>query len=118
MRPFDSALAMLRCVKPAYAPSGAIQTGRSDHPRTGGCCARRNALVVYVNVALDLTVSRMPSSICLTVNFVAGPIALGVFVGASAGSRLAHRVDVRLLRGLFVVVLVYTAIQMLLRALQ
>ncbi len=49
--------------------------------------------------------------------FVAGPVALGVFVGASMGSRLAHRVDLRFLRWLFVVVLVYTAVQMSLRAL-
>ncbi len=49
--------------------------------------------------------------------FVAGPIALGVFIGASVGSRIAHRVDVRVLRWLFVVVLVYTAIQMTIRAL-
>ncbi len=49
--------------------------------------------------------------------FIAGPIALGVFVGASFGSRLAHRVNLRILRGLFVVVLVYTAIQMGLKAL-
>jgi uncharacterized membrane protein YfcA len=49
--------------------------------------------------------------------FVAGPIALGVFIGASAGSRLAHRVDARILRWLFVVVLVYTAIQMAIKAL-
>ncbi len=49
--------------------------------------------------------------------FVAGPIALGVFIGASAGSRLAHRVDVRILRWLFVIVLVYTAIQMAMKAL-
>jgi uncharacterized protein len=48
--------------------------------------------------------------------FVAGPVALGVFVGASAGSRLAHRVDLRILRWLFVVVLIYTAVQMALRA--
>ena len=50
--------------------------------------------------------------------YVAGPTAIGVFVGATVGSRLAHRVDVRLLRLLFVVVLLYTAIQMLLRALR
>ena len=37
--------------------------------------------------------------------YVAGPIALGVFAGASLGSRVAHRVDVRVLRWLFVVVL-------------
>ena len=49
--------------------------------------------------------------------YVAGPTAIGVFVGATIGSRLAHRVDVRVLRWLFVVVLAYTAVQMLLRAL-
>jgi uncharacterized membrane protein YfcA len=48
--------------------------------------------------------------------YVAGPTAIGVFLGASAGSRLSHRVDLRLLRLLFVVVLGYTAVQMLLRA--
>jgi hypothetical protein len=49
--------------------------------------------------------------------YVAGPTAIGVFLGASAGSRLAHRVDLRVLRWLFVAVLLYTAVQMLLRAL-
>jgi uncharacterized membrane protein YfcA len=49
--------------------------------------------------------------------FVAGPVCVGVFLGASAGSRLAHRVDLRVLRLLFVVVLVYTAFQMAQRAL-
>ena len=49
--------------------------------------------------------------------YVAGPTAIGVFLGATAGSRLSHRVDVNLLRLLFVVVLGYTAIQMLLRGL-
>ena len=49
--------------------------------------------------------------------YVAGPTAIGVFVGATAGSRVAHRIPLRYLRMLFVVVLVYTAIQMLLRAL-
>ena len=49
--------------------------------------------------------------------YVAGPIALGVFAGASAGSRLAHRIDIRVLRWLFVVVLLYTALQMGLKAL-
>jgi uncharacterized membrane protein YfcA len=47
--------------------------------------------------------------------YVAGPTAIGVFLGATAGSRLGHRVDLRLLRMLFVVVLAYTALQMLLR---
>src|SRR6185369_13894171 len=37
--------------------------------------------------------------------YVAGPTALGVFVGAAIGSRAAHRVDLRILRFLFVAVL-------------
>jgi uncharacterized protein len=48
---------------------------------------------------------------------VAGPTAVGVFLGASIGSRVAHRVDLRLLRALFVVVLLYTAFEMGRRAL-
>jgi uncharacterized protein len=47
--------------------------------------------------------------------YVAGPTAIGVFLGASLGSRIAHRIDIRILRSLFVVVLLYTAVQMLLR---
>jgi uncharacterized membrane protein YfcA len=49
--------------------------------------------------------------------YVAGPTAIGVFIGATLGSRYAHRVDLRYLRLLFVVVLVYLALQMLGRAL-
>ena len=49
--------------------------------------------------------------------YVAGPVALGVFVGASFGSRVAHRIDVRHLRWLFVVVLLLTAAQMASKAL-
>jgi uncharacterized protein len=48
--------------------------------------------------------------------YVAGPTAIGVFLGASVGSRVAHRIGLRYLRLLFVLVIVYTAIQMLLRA--
>jgi uncharacterized protein len=48
--------------------------------------------------------------------YAAGPTAVGVFVGASLGSRLGHRVDLRLLRLLFVAVLVYTSFQMARRA--
>jgi uncharacterized membrane protein YfcA len=44
--------------------------------------------------------------------YIAGPVALGVFIGASIGSRSAHRIQVRYLRWLFVIVLGYTAIQM------
>jgi uncharacterized membrane protein YfcA len=49
--------------------------------------------------------------------FVAGPTAIGVFAGATLGSRIAHRVDTRLLRLLFVAVLLYTAFEMAQRAL-
>ena len=48
--------------------------------------------------------------------YAAGPTAVGVFVGASLGSRLGHRVDARLLRLLFVVVLLYTSFEMARRA--
>lgn len=47
--------------------------------------------------------------------YVAAPTALGVFAGASLASRLSDRVDLRILRLLFVVVLVVTASQMALR---
>jgi hypothetical protein len=49
--------------------------------------------------------------------YVAGPTALGVFAGASLGSRIASRVDVRILRWLFVAVMAYTAFEMARRAL-
>lgn len=48
--------------------------------------------------------------------YAAGPTAVGVFIGASLGSRLGHRVNVPLLRLLFVAVLAYTAFQMARRA--
>jgi len=48
--------------------------------------------------------------------YVAGPTAIGVFVGASLGSRYGHRIGQRALRVLFVVVLLYTAIEMLRRS--
>lgn len=48
--------------------------------------------------------------------YVAAPTAVGVFLGASLGSRVAHRIQLPALRFLFVVVLLYTAWQMLQRA--
>ncbi len=48
--------------------------------------------------------------------YAAGPTAIGVFVGASIGSRIAHRVELRALRLLFTAVLLYTAFQMIRRA--
>jgi len=47
--------------------------------------------------------------------YVAGPTVIGVFLGASIGSRISHRVDVRVLRFLFVAVLLYTAFEMLMK---
>ena len=49
--------------------------------------------------------------------YVAGPTALGVFLGAAVGSRASHRVNVGILRLLFVAVLLYTAFEMARRAL-
>ena len=49
--------------------------------------------------------------------YAAAPTAIGVFIGASIGSRTAHRIPLRVLRGLFVAILLYTAWQMLQRAL-
>jgi uncharacterized protein len=49
--------------------------------------------------------------------YVAAPTAIGVYLGAVAGSHLAHRVDARVLRVLFIVVLAYTAWQMASKAL-
>jgi uncharacterized membrane protein YfcA len=48
--------------------------------------------------------------------YAAAPTAIGVFIGASVGSRIASRIDLRVLRALFVAILVYTAWQMLQRA--
>jgi uncharacterized membrane protein YfcA len=49
--------------------------------------------------------------------FAAGPTAIGVFLGANLGSRLGHRVDLRILRWLFVAILLYTAYEMFQRGL-
>ena len=49
--------------------------------------------------------------------YVAGPVVVGVFLGAVATSRLSHRVPTRVLRLLFVAVLCYTAFEMASRAL-
>jgi uncharacterized membrane protein YfcA len=48
--------------------------------------------------------------------FASGPTAVGVFLGASIGSRIVQRVDVRLLRVMFTVVLLYTAFEMVMKA--
>ena len=49
--------------------------------------------------------------------YIAGTVAIGVFLGASIGSRVAHRIELRFLNLLFVGVLLFTALQMLLKAL-
>jgi uncharacterized protein len=49
--------------------------------------------------------------------YVAGPTAVGVFLGAALGSRTGHLIDIRLLRLMFVAVLLFTAWQMAGRAL-
>jgi uncharacterized membrane protein YfcA len=69
-----------------------------------GITAAASAIIYLVRGGIDV--------------YVAGPTAVGVFVGASIGSRSVHRIDVRVLRMLFVVVLLVTAWQMAGRALQ
>ena len=48
--------------------------------------------------------------------YIAGTVAIGVFLGASVGSRVAHRIELRFLTLLFVGVLLWTALQMFLKA--
>lgn len=48
---------------------------------------------------------------------VAAPVLVGTFIGATAAARIAPRVPVIVLRWIFVVVLLYVAFQMLMRAL-
>jgi uncharacterized membrane protein YfcA len=66
-----------------------------------GITAAASALIYAIHGGLDV--------------YVAGPTAIGVFIGATAGSRFGHVVDLRYLRLLFVIVLVITAIEMLLQ---
>jgi uncharacterized membrane protein YfcA len=47
--------------------------------------------------------------------YIAGPVAAGVMIGATAGSRLLGRLKNNLIRTLFVVVLLIVSIQMLLK---
>ena len=49
--------------------------------------------------------------------YAVGPTAVGVFIGATIGSRFGGRVGVRVLRLLFVAVLLFTAFEMARRAL-
>jgi uncharacterized membrane protein YfcA len=49
--------------------------------------------------------------------FIAAPVAVGVLIGAMAGSKILGRVESRLVRGIFVVVLVIISLQMIYRGL-
>ena len=78
--------------------------------------------IVLYSTSLPLNITATSSAVIYLLRgeidpYVAGPTALGVFLGASLGSRIAHRIDVRVLRWLFVIVLVYTSFQMARRAL-
>jgi uncharacterized membrane protein YfcA len=67
-----------------------------------GITASASAMVYLLRGAIDVN--------------AAGPTALGVFVGATIGSRLGGRVNLGLLRLLFVGVLLFTAFEMARRA--
>lgn len=49
--------------------------------------------------------------------FLAGPVVVGVFLGATAASRFAHHVPLPVIRWLFIAVLLYVAVEMTARAL-
>ena len=50
--------------------------------------------------------------------FIAAPVSLGVVLGAVAGSRVLGRIDSRLLRTVFVVILLVVAVQMIWKGMQ
>lgn len=66
-----------------------------------GVTAAASAFIYYSRGDLDL--------------LVAGPVVLGVFLGARTGSRIMHQVRTAYLKWFFVAVLFYTAMQMLLK---
>ncbi|MEO5703928.1 MAG: sulfite exporter TauE/SafE family protein [Candidatus Limnocylindrales bacterium] len=67
-----------------------------------GITASASAIVYLVRGGIDIN--------------AAGPTAVGVFVGATFGSRFGGKVEMRLLRVLFVGVLLFTAFEMARRA--
>jgi uncharacterized membrane protein YfcA len=77
-----------------------VATATSNHMI--GVTAVSGAIIYFMHGQLD--------------PYLAGPTLLGVFVGASIGSRSAHRIDLRVVRLLFVFVLGWTAFQMARRA--
>ena len=88
--------------------------------------------VIHLGMGLPLRVAAATSTVMIAVTasasaivylvrgaidpYVLGPTAVGVFVGALVGSRSAQRVDLRILRLLFIFVLAYTALLMVNRA--
>jgi hypothetical protein len=88
--------------------------------------------VIHLGLGLPLRVAAATSTVMIAVTaaasgivylvrgaidpYVLGPTAVGVFLGALVGSRSANRIDLRVLRLLFVFVLSYTAILMATRA--
>ena len=50
--------------------------------------------------------------------FIAAPVAVGVVLGATLGSRIMPKTDSRVLRLIFVLVLLFVAAQMILRGLR
>ena len=49
---------------------------------------------------------------------IAGPVAMGVLLGATAGSKLLRKIQSKAIKRAFTVVLILTAVQMLLRGLR
>ncbi len=117
--------------------SGSASSGASSQASPRRCSASAAGLVkvpvMHVLMGVPLRVATATSNLMIGITasasaiiyllrggidpYVAAPTAIGVFLGASLGSRIADRIHVRVLRGLFVAILLYTSWQMLLRAL-
>jgi len=105
----------------------------SSRPCSGSAAESYKVPVMHLVMGVPLRVSTATSNLMIGITastsaivylirggidpYVAGPTVVGVFLGATLGSRTAHRVDLRLLRFLFVAVLLYTAFEMARRAL-
>ncbi|MCC6617559.1 MAG: sulfite exporter TauE/SafE family protein [Chloroflexi bacterium] len=76
-----------------------LRTATSTSNLMIGVTASASALIYFMRGGID--------------PLVTGPTVVGVFIGASIGTRIGHRIKIGYLRWLFVAVLAYTAWEML-----
>ena len=115
-----------------YGIVGSVGAGVASRRCSGSAAGSIKVPVMHVVMGVPLRVATATSNLMIGITasasaiiyllrggidpYAAAPTAIGVFIGASIGSRIAHRIDLRILRGLFVAILLYTAWQMLQRA--